>query len=941
MPNYELDKINKTVKESNIHLCQYCGKEVDRRRIFCDEHNTDLNKQIYEFFVDLPKEKNEYIRPRGAKMFDIIATYLKAQLGLSDQKRIILKSITGAGKCVGGGTLVDTPKGMKPIETLSIGDIVYSFDAESFCMIQNKILQTYEFKNQESRKITTKCGYTLEGTSDHKIFVLDATGNFNYKRLDEFSTLDFVPFSLYNIDGQYQKLNYSSDVKKIYHTAIPLKLDMLTESIAEFLGYYIAEGCSTKGKMITISNGLPRIAFVIKKIVEDEFHLHCGCRWYENKHAYVLSIVSVELDKFLDEIGCGRISYEKRIPKTIFGSPLGVKSAFLHAYFDGDGYRQRNGIGCMSVSEGLIQDIQQLLLSMGILSSRHYKAVKYNGAIVDAWRLNVIKDSVSRFYDLVGDFYSTSKYTKEFHLEKKYNTNLVTIPNISNQLNLIWKDFSKRFSLSGRRYLKVPKGTKGLYELCTSRGMSPITIAAYRRGDRKPHRHQLKKMLDLMKESSHLPEYEYLIQIANSELFFDKVEKIEEGKCDVYDITTSPTHNYIANGMISHNSYMMDMIAFIELTHFPNSLTVIGSVSDSVSKEHVLRLREWVSKSLFAKYISGSRDATASKTEIHLATLNSRVISIPQAEKTRTGWHCSLLLVDEVGRMRRDAYYSSFYQMARLGATEVLASTPFGDSSLMQDIWNSDGIKQVALSPNDCWWIDKRIITQAEKDLPPNLYSQLYEAKFRTISNRVIPDDIFLESILKGAHLPQSQNLIMGIDFGQKIDPTAAVILDLETGDIKFAMQFSDEWKIQFAKIRQIYNEWKPIKVMADSSSIGSVIISELSDLPIEGVSMHNDILKKRVIDRLMMAFINHKVNIVADEFPLLVSQLSSYVYLDQDHKKMGPSGRGHDDFVDALGLALMAFDVSSVSDMRQADNIWTFTRVPGSSASPWKIGGF
>ncbi|MCK5346116.1 MAG: hypothetical protein KAR20_22050, partial [Candidatus Heimdallarchaeota archaeon] len=94
MRNLELDKINKTVTESNIHLCQYCGKEVDRRRIFCDEHNTDLNKQIYEFFVDIP------LRPRGKYSYELIAAYLQSKIGLSKQKRFIVKAPSGSGKSI-------------------------------------------------------------------------------------------------------------------------------------------------------------------------------------------------------------------------------------------------------------------------------------------------------------------------------------------------------------------------------------------------------------------------------------------------------------------------------------------------------------------------------------------------------------------------------------------------------------------------------------------------------------------------------------------------------------------------------------------------------------------------------------------------------------------------------------------------------------------------
>ena len=89
------------VSEKYLSYCYHCGKEIRYGRIFCDECNTPINRQIFEFFIELPKNKDGvYIRPRGKKFYDVIKLYLAARLGLSDKKRIILKSATGAGKSV-------------------------------------------------------------------------------------------------------------------------------------------------------------------------------------------------------------------------------------------------------------------------------------------------------------------------------------------------------------------------------------------------------------------------------------------------------------------------------------------------------------------------------------------------------------------------------------------------------------------------------------------------------------------------------------------------------------------------------------------------------------------------------------------------------------------------------------------------------------------------
>ena len=390
-------------------------------------------------------------------------------------------------------------------------------------------------------------------------------------------------------------------------------------------------------------------------------------------------------------------------------------------------------------------------------------------------------------------------------------------------------------------------------------------------------------------------------------------------------------------------SVMLDMLAFIEMTHFPNSLTVIGSISEAVSKMHIERLREWIGESVFNRYMVGTQEATASKTEIKLAKLNSKVIAMPQSPKSRTGWHASLLLVDEIGRMEPQSYYASFSQMAAQGGTEILASTPYLDSIVMQNIWASEDIIKVPLEPEECFWIPKEVFRRKEDEYRVGgysaLYEQLYGAEFRSLTNRVIPDELLLQSIAKGEHHQTSKNLIMGIDFGRSMDFTAIVIVDIETGDIKFVDTFQDDWPVQFAKIRKYVKDWKPIKIIADSSHIGDVILSDLRDLNIDGISMHNDVLKKSVIDRLILAFFNNKLNIVNDEFPKLINEISNYVYYDSEHKQMGPSGRGHDDTVVALSLALRGLDVTSISDNPLQGNLWSFTKSGGGrSNNPWKV---
>ena len=819
MVNYELDKINKTVKESNIHLCQYCGKEVDRRRIFCDEHNTDLNKQIYEFFVDIP------FRPRGGKLYEIFASYLGTRLGILDDRRIILKSIASAGKSFLMDLIAYIELTHFPNSEIVIGSVSDTVSKEHITRLRKWISDSLFSKY-------------ISGSRD--------------------ATASKTEIHLAHLNSRVISIPQAEKTRTGWHPTL-LLIDEIGRMKPD--SYW---GCYSADTEVLTDDGWMEL----KTICDNE-----------------LSVRIATLNQEIDEV-----EYHK--PTCFFKYPYTGKMFHQH-------------------SKGIIDFL---------VTPNHQCYVKstYEKSI---WGFRKAED-LPKHYMIDKHFPWQGKYEKYFILP--------SVP------------YGKKEKECGTKKFLMDDWL-AFFGIWIAEGSAFVM----RRKARNTNR--------------------YIVQIAQED---DDTRKAIKKLCEKLGYVTQDTGHELR----IHNKQLC-----YHLKEFGHSHDkYIPKEFKNLAKSQLNLLLKWMiigdghktSKSAYY-YCTSSRQLADDVYEIALKAgwnlsqsrfyeqndccyvnlTKSHFKPELNSQKDQREWVdydgnvYDIEIPNHMFYVRRNKKCmwgsNSFYQMGKLHAIEILASTPFSDSLVMKDVWNSDGIKQVALTPEDCWWIDKRILTQAKKDLPPNLYSQLYEAKFRTISNRVIPDDIFLESIARGAHMQQSQNLLMGVDFGQKIDPTAVIVIDLETGDIKFAMQFDDAWKIQFAKIRQIYNEWKPIKIMADSSSIGSVIISELSDLPIEGVSMHNDILKKRVIDRLTMAFINHKINIVADEFPLLISQLSSYVYLDQDHKKMGPSGRGHDDFVDALGLALMAFDVSSVSDMKQADNIWTFTRVPGSSASPWKIGGF
>src|SRR3989338_5566650 len=53
------------------------------------------------------------------------------------------------------------------------------------------------------------------------------------------------------------------------------------------------------------------------------------------------------------------------------------------------------------------------------------------------------------------------------------------------------------------------------------------------------------------------------MKFASTDIFWDEIVSLQqiEGNFEVYDLTISDTHNFIANDIIVHNSYTMGVIA--------------------------------------------------------------------------------------------------------------------------------------------------------------------------------------------------------------------------------------------------------------------------------------------------------------------------------------------------------------------------------------------
>ena len=238
----------------------------------------------------------------------------------------------------------------------------------------------------------------------------------------------------------------------------------------------------------------------------------------------------------------GQRSFQKVVPSPVFGLPSESIALFLRHIWTTDGsiYLRKTTHGRAGTvyyatsSPTLAMQIQHLLVRLGIQS-------RIKTARKGDYRLNyhvhvMGKGEQLRFAATVGAFGEREQplaQLMEFLSSIDETTNVDTIP------TPVWTRV---------RHLMRERGI-------TQRRMTALRGTAYGGTSHfrfAPSRAVLEDYATLLDASD-------LKDIAQSDVFWDAIESIEpDGDADVFDMTVPDTHNFVANGIVAHNSLEQD-----------------------------------------------------------------------------------------------------------------------------------------------------------------------------------------------------------------------------------------------------------------------------------------------------------------------------------------------------------------------------------------------
>ncbi len=251
--------------------------------------------------------------------------------------------------------LIWTNKGIVSVGELKVGDEFRNINGDKFILCNKK-----EHLN-DLHKIVTSEGYRLYGSGCMPLKVFSNKKNWKdgtiiYRNLDKMRLRDKIYIDLDN-DLFNEKPSISGDMTIL-------------------IGSLLADGtfgCRVNGRGYATwyFNKSSNLINIYYNSFKREFQCKPQLASYPSRSDTTLRTDKQLVIKELLNVGLkpGPV-YVKEIPEIIFKQPRENIILFLASFFDGDGHIQKsNGIvSCFSVNPQLINQIQQLLLSLGIRS---------------------------------------------------------------------------------------------------------------------------------------------------------------------------------------------------------------------------------------------------------------------------------------------------------------------------------------------------------------------------------------------------------------------------------------------------------------------------------------------------------------------------------------------------------------------------------------------
>lgn len=327
--------------------------------------------------------------------------------------------------CLPTGEKVLTENGLKNIENIELKENLINRDGNKVKIFNKQI--TYNFKDYVYDIKLEGILRRTKFTENHPIFSSINTKlcrkhgckrywdfNFKFNKAEELNKDDWVVYpNIYRKNILRDDEILSKWPKNITRYNFEIKNPLLDEEFWWFIGNWLAEGWTenwlysksihTTHNLKTEQKYVERIKFLFEK-----YNRKVNIRIKENCNSISTVFNSIVLYEFLNE-NFGKYAKNKKIPEWIKYLPEKFKIKIIEGYLNGDGNisidERRNNyyIEFISISSFLLEDVQDILYSLGIISTlnilREEGITEFpNGKISETQKTYILK--ISHHYSL-------------------------------------------------------------------------------------------------------------------------------------------------------------------------------------------------------------------------------------------------------------------------------------------------------------------------------------------------------------------------------------------------------------------------------------------------------------------------------------------------------------------------------------------------------------
>jgi ribonucleoside-diphosphate reductase alpha chain len=442
-------------------------------------------------------------------------------------------SVLAPTGCLVGGTLVPTSRGLVRLGSFGdpTGEQWQTLDVDVQTDEGSRpATQFYVNGVEPVVTVATKRGYSLRGTTKHRIKVVDEHGAWVWRRMGDLQTGDRVPLSLDQLVGEPQTVPLPPLPDAHWTRELGVRVPrVMTSELAEFLGYFMGDGSlHSKGIRLCVAERDFDVAEHLALLGKELFGLEAQLT---ARQGYAeLAFHSVRLTLWWEACGFAKHlpnenhtgkGHRPHIPDAVLASnDRSTYAAFLRGLFEADGTVTAAIPTWVTVAEPFADDVQALLLAIGFPTTRKHDVSGRGSQLTSLRLLNTSYHD--RWLDEVG-FIGGAKTARVGRSTDRQAARQDHIP--------LTRELVDRLAPTNDRLRKVL-----LMEIARSRVSRRVATELF--------------------ERTHDPELAHLLQF-----FYDEVASTELGDEELtYDISVPSNVTYVANGFVSHNTIglMMD-----------------------------------------------------------------------------------------------------------------------------------------------------------------------------------------------------------------------------------------------------------------------------------------------------------------------------------------------------------------------------------------------